>query len=167
MSAGGSSPLVFSGIFLPSPCPPAFAVLGVRRWGMRCSSPCCRADGAEPPARSFLLKLLPGGSGEQPCSLHRGGGLLGLGLLGGCHPPADTPRAVLFSGLFSASASRVCLSEMVKIPALLWEPGRSLCCRGGPTRSGWAVPCAGGPSFRALGLRVLLKLMSVFSFARN
>lgn len=38
---------------------------------------------------------------------------------------------------------------------------------GSRARRGWAVPPADEAGFGALSLRVLVKLMSVFSFARN
>lgn len=65
VSVGGSSPLVFSGVFLPSPRPPAFAALGVRWWGEKFSSMCCGANGTEPPALSLKLKLVSDDRGER------------------------------------------------------------------------------------------------------
>lgn len=57
---------------------------------------------------------------------------------------------------------------MVKSLELLQEPGKSLCCSGGSrARRGWAVPSTDEAGFGALSLRVLVKLMNVFSFARN
>jgi len=152
-SRGGSSLLVFSGIFLPSWHPPTCAGLTVRRWGgVQLNGGPSKHD------RALLLelKLLFGDRREwqgwleparfcSPVPRTAEAARPSLGLLGGCRPPADAP----VSCFVFRSCCWVRLSKVVKSPKLLWDPGRR-----------W-TPGGGGPqdevdlrrSFRCRGSR--------------